>query len=940
MSAHLVHPYFVTPESAAISLSQRDVVLSDAEGNVVFEQKKVIAPKDWSDTAVKIAASKYFAGPTKDVPQELLHKLNVDEDVARAKIKNRIIDNLYRYYVNNGYDDPYEKVEALIESGELDEIWEEKDAQKSALLEERESSVVDLVERVATTIADAGMKRGYFHNQEERGVFWQELRFLLLTQRVAFNSPVWFNIGAYRNGQGHACFIQSVDDDMEDIADLSTKEIRLFKQGSGTGTNFSTLRSSHEKLSTGGKPSGPCSFMKFLDAGAGCIKSGGRTRRSAKMSVLNIDHPDVDEFINLKTKEEHKARALLAAGFSNGMDGEAYSTVAHQNCNYSVRVTDDFMRAVEEDKDWELLTVIDRKPVRKMKARELWKMIAQAAWDSGDPGLQFDDMIDKYHTCANDGRQTSTNPCGEYLFLDETACNLASFNLMKFYCQETGEFLVEDFKAAVRVIFLAQDILIDFVGYPSYEIACKSKDYRTIGMGYANLGALLMAMGLPYDSDEGRSVAAAITSLMGGEAYKTSATIAQRMGPFPRFPANKHHMLEVMDQHRMAWPIGPGKNHGITVEYPERIATIRDHAKQAWEDAIAFGEAFGFRNAQATLLAPTGTIALFMDCDTTGIEPALGLVTYKKLAGGGMMQFVNQTTKVALKALGYDDKQIDVICKHIQATGNVVGCDALKDDHIPVFATALDADNQIEPLGHVRMMAAVQPFLSGGISKTVNCPSHWTAEDIAEIYMQSWKMGLKCIAVYRDGCKGGQPLTTGKEKKAEKKEERPRSGRYKLPTDRQAVVHKFEIGGHSGFVTVGLYQDGKPGELFINMSKEGSTMSGLMDCWAKAVSMMLQWGVPLDEIVANFKAVSFPPQGLTMNQNIRMAQSPIDYICRLLEYRYVIGRMPEIQERHGIAGDRQAFQIDSPPCSNCGAIMFRAGSCYMCRACGDTGGCS
>src|ERR1700676_2961374 len=775
----------------------RNAQITDSQGGMIFEQKNVEVPKDWSMTATNIVASKYLHGP-----------IGTDE---------------------------------------------------------RETGVRQLVARVAETIRDWGMKDGYFRSSEDAATFHDELVHLLIRQHVAFNSPVWFNVGCdriepksdatnwhwnfttnqvefgatgYTRPQCSACFINSVKDSLDSILTLAKTEGMLFKWGSGTGTNLSTLRSSTEVLSGGGTASGPLSFMKGFDAFAGVIKSGGKTRRAAKMVILNIDHPDIVEFIDCKVKEEKKAHVLIGQGYDSGIDGEAYSSIFFQNANHSVRVTDEFMRAAENGGDWWTKNVIDGQPNEKLRARELLKKIADSTWHCGDPGMQYDTTVNRWHTCKSTARINASNPCSEYMFLDDTACNLASLNLMKFL-GTSGQFDVQAFKHAVDITITAQEILVDNASYPTPRIEENSHDFRPLGLGYANLGALLMSMALPYDSDKGRDVAGAVTALMCGEAYAQSARIAESKGPFAGYAVNREPMLDVIRMHRNAM-------RGINPTYvqPELFAG----AQSAWDDALALGEKHGFKNSQVTVLAPTGTIGFMMDCDTTGIEPDLALVKYKKLVGGGVIKIVNNTVPQALMRLGYTPEQTSEIVTYIDNHGKIDGAPYMKEEHVPVFdcSLATTGGRCIQWKGHVKMMAAAQPFLSGAISKTINMPEESTIEDIMDAYIESWKLGLKAVAVYRDNSKRSQPLNAAGNKKEEKKAEpvqEPvqhelfnRAQREKMPVERLAVTHKFSVGVHEGYITVGMYPDGRPGEIFIKMSKEGSTLSGVMDGLALTLS--------------------------------------------------------------------------------------------------------
>jgi len=822
---------------------------------------------------------------------------------------------------------------------------------------ERESSVRRLVARVVDTLTRWGQEGGYFATEPDREAFHAELTHLLLRQKAAFNSPVWFNVGVESHPQCSACFINSVEDSMESILGLAKTEGMLFKYGSGTGSNLSPLRSSKELLAGGGTASGPVSFMKGFDAFAGVIKSGGKTRRAAKMVILNADHPDILEFIRCKASEEKKAWALIDAGYDGSFNGEAYSSIFFQNSNNSVRVTDEFMKAVVEDRTWTTHAVRDGHAMETYPARDLFREIAEAAHLCGDPGLQFDTTVNDWHTCAATARINASNPCSEYMFLDDSACNLASLNLMHFRSPLDGSFEIDSFRHAVDVVLLAMEIIVGFSKYPSERITQNSHAFRPLGLGYANLGALLMASGLPYDSDAGRNTAAAITSLMCSEAYRMSARMAERMGPFSGYPKNRQPMLRVIGKHRKAAYQIPVE--GVT---PELLQAQRE----CWDEALALGEEAGFRNSQVTVLAPTGTIGFMMDCDTTGIEPDIALIKYKKLVGGGMLKIVNNTVPLALVKLGYSSTEVQGIIASLDTHETIEGATGLKAEHLPVFDCAFKpakGERSIHWLGHLKMMGATQPFLSGAISKTVNLPTAATVEDIEEAYLASWKLGLKAVAVYRDGCKRSQPLNTSKTEKEEALTAlpvEPRPLRRRLPDERRALTHKFSIGGHEGYLTVGMYEDGSPGELFVVMAKEGSVVSGLMDSFATSVSLALQYGVPLQVLVDKFSHTRFEPSGFTGNPDIPIAKSITDYIFRWMALKFGSAQ-PEPSEATPVdppgaparslpqpaadppsAGPRQAFlnQQDAPPCHTCGAIMYRSGACYKCNNCGATSGCS
>jgi ribonucleoside-diphosphate reductase alpha chain len=974
---------------STVEWERRTASITDAKGNTIFEQKDVETPKDWSMTATNIVASKYLHG-----------RLGTPE---------------------------------------------------------RESGVRALISRVAETIRDWGTSGGYFRTSEDAAVFHDELVHILVHQMMAFNSPVWFNVGCHRlephsdagtwhwlpnlktvvyerTGYTHpqcsACFINSIQDTMESILTLAKTEGMLFKWGSGTGTNLSPIRGSMEKLSGGGTASGPLSFMKGFDAFAGVIKSGGKTRRAAKMVILNIDHPDIVDFIECKSKEEAKAWALIDAGYDgSGPDSDAYSSIFFQNANNSVRVTDEFMQAVERGDEFWTRGVKDRKAMQKFQARELLHKIADATWRCGDPGMQFDTTINKWHTSKNTARINASNPCSEYMFLDDSACNLASLNLMKF--APNGTFDVEAFRYAVDITITAQEILVDAAGYPTEMIARNSHDYRPLGLGYANLGALLMATGLPYDSEGGRAYASCVTAIMCGEAYKQSSVIAEQCPPLapagellnanpsavtggacPGFYYNREPFLDVIRMHRAS------VNNISKANVP---AALHEASKTCWDEALAQGEKHGYRNSQVTVLAPTGTIGFMMDCDTTGIEPDLALVKYKKLVGGGMIKIVNNTVPAALFKLGYEPAQVEAIVSYIDATGTIEGAPHIKDEHLPVFDCSFKpakGTRSIHYMGHLLMMAATQPFISGAISKTVNLPESASVDEIADAYLQAWKNGLKAVAVYRDGCKKAQPLSAAGTKTAESSKESQNVGtgaparsterssaefkeavaeeikkildapvdrenmsrppvaqRHRLPAERASYTHKFKVGNHEGYITVGLYPDGMPGEIFITMAKEGSTVSGVMDCFATAISVALQHGVPLRLLCEKFKHTRFEPSGWTGNPDINYASSMMDYIFRWLELRFLTGQQGELfanfgkksveasaapaevsapsseltakgqEPRAGYVHAADALKDvvdmgDAPSCHVCGAIMTRNGSCFRCMSCGSTSGCS
>lgn len=823
---------------------------------------------------------------------------------------------------------------------------------------DREHSVRQLVDRVAKTIYTWGVENEYFASQEDAEIFYQELLYLLVNQYMSFNSPVWFNVGNEEHPQCSACFINSVQDSMDSILNLAKTEGMLFKWGSGTGSNLSTLRSSREHLAGGGTASGPVSFMKGYDAFAGVIKSGGKTRRAAKMVILNVEHPDIVDFINCKADEEKKAWALIDAGYDGGFNvpGGAYDSIAYQNANHSVRVSDEFMKAYIEDKDWWTKAITTGKPMEKIRARDMMRQIAEAAWVCGDPGMQYHTTINSWHTCPNTAPINASNPCSEYMFLDDTACNLASLNLMKFR-REDGEFDVEKFQKACRITITAMEIEVDNASYPTPAITQNSFDYRPLGLGYANLGALLMARGLAYDSDEGRAYAAAITSLMCGEAYKQSATISAKKGPFKGFAINREPMLNVMQKHGI---------HSERINKEIVPADLWQASNDVWKDVGRIGKQHGIRNSQSTVLAPTGTIGFMMDCDTTGVEPDIALVKYKKLVGGGLMKIVNQTVPEALEKLGYDGEQVEHIIAYIDKNDTIEGAPHLKEEHLPIFDCAFKPANgqrSIHYMGHIKMMAAVQPFLSGAISKTVNMPTDVSEGDIMQAYVEAWRLGLKAIAVYRDGCKRTQPLSTSLETTKEKT--KSQLARRRLPDERQSITHKFSIAGHEGYITVGMFEDGMPGEVFITMSKEGSTISGLMDSFATSISIALQYGVPLKVLTDKFSHARYEPSGFTNNPEIPIAKSISDYIFRWLGLKFLPKEEAPTTSGETV-GDGMSYtkartefsapkvsstiernekvvfqtQADAPPCHECGSIMIRSGSCYKCLQCGSTSGCS
>jgi ribonucleoside-diphosphate reductase alpha chain len=881
-----------------VAWEQRSAVIGNERGEVVFEQRDVEIPSFWSQQATNIVVSKYFRG-----------------EIGTA---------------------------------------------------EREHSVKQLIGRVVDTITAWGRKDRYFASETDLQTFSDELKHILVYQKAAFNSPVWFNCGFEKAPQCSACFINSVQDTMDSILSLARTEGMLFKFGSGTGTNLSTIRSSRELLAGGGTASGPVSFMKGYDAFAGVIKSGGKTRRAAKMVILNADHPDVVEFINCKVEEEKKAWALIDAGYDGSFTGPAYSSVFFQNSNNSVRVTDDFMRAVLDDANWSTRAVRTGDVMNTYKARDLMRLIAEGTYVCGDPGMQFDTTINEWHPCPNTARINASNPCSEYMFLDDSACNLASINLMKFV-RVDGEFDVAAYKAAIRTLITAQEIIVDSASYPTPAIEKNSHAYRPLGLGYANLGALLMSRGLPYDGDAGRDYAAALTAVMTGEAYAQSARVSRDQGgPFSGYEKNREPFLRVMRKHR-------DSVKGITAKnVPQELyAAVKD----AWDEAVRLGELYGYRNAQATVLAPTGTIGFMMDCDTTGVEPDIALVKYKKLVGGGLMKIVNQTVPMALARLGYAEQQIKGIVDYINEHETIEGAPELKPEHLPVFDCAFKAakgERSIHYMGHIKMMGATQPFISGAISKTVNVPKEATVDEIMQAYMESWRLGAKAISIYRDGSKRTQPLNTSKDKtQAEVEKVVASMGqpvRHRLPDERHSITHKFDIAGHEGYITVGLFEDGTPGELFLVMAKEGSTISGFADAFAQAISYALQFGVPLQVLVDKFSHARFEPSGMTKNPDIRFAKSIVDYIFRWMATKFLSNEaqfhagVNNREEKRGeerpateakVAAAKPAAapsnrapyaaiqnQEDAPPCSVCGSIMVRSGSCYKCANCGSTSGCA
>lgn len=826
---------------------------------------------------------------------------------------------------------------------------------------DREYSAKQMVDRVADTMARWGLKDGYFASANDAENFSLDLKWILINQYAAFNSPVWFNVGVHERPQCSACFILAVEDNMQSILDWYRDEGWIFKYGSGSGTNLSKLRSSKEPLSKGGYSSGPVSFMKGADGVANSIRSGGTTRRAAKMVVLNIDHPDVKNFIYCKKVIEDMTKALAQSGIKDSIAADIfdpYTLLPYQNANNSVRVTDDFMKAVENDSLWDLRAVTTGKSIEKVRAREALDWMADAAWESADPGIQYDTTINNWHTCSNTGRINASNPCSEYMHLDNSACNLASLNLLKFL-KEDGRFDTDLFRKAVDTLILAQDIVVDNSSYPTEKITQNAKDFRELGLGYANLGSLLMNMGLAYDSEKGRAVAGQITSLLCGESYRMSALISDIKGPFNGYELNKEPMIGVIGKHLNE----SEELYRRSTKFGTEDDDLLNYSRIVWNDALNLGKRYGIRNSQVTVLAPTGTIAFLMDCDTTGIEPELGLIKYKKLVGGGILKLVNNQVSNGLKKLGYDDGQIKNITDYLVEHETIEGAPHLADDHLPVFDCSFKPANgkrSIHYMGHVRMMAAAQPFISGAISKTVNLPNDATREDIKDVFIQGWKLGLKAIAVYRDGCKSIQPLNLSKDEKSELVEKSDGYMRVKLPDERPSITHKFSVGGYESYLTVGFYPDTKqPGETFLTTAKEGSTISGLLNTIATLVSIALQSGVPLKTLIKKFKDVRFEPAGFTNNPDIPVAKSIIDYMFRYLGMRYlnpsdreeIFGPMtdsaesPSSQPEATLAAAQQnvmmepvATNADAPACGNCGSLMIKAGSCYSCPNCFATTG--
>ena len=798
----------------------------------------------------------------------------------------------------------------------------------------REWSVKSLVERVVGSIKKWGEDGGYFEEGESE-VFADELKHIIVDQRACFNSPVWFNVGIREKPQCSACFILSVDDNMESIFEWYRNEGIIFKGGSGAGLNVSNLRSSKENLANGGVASGPVSFMKAADAAAGVIRSGGSLRRPAKMVILNADHPDIMEFIKCKAHEEKKAWDLISVGYDNSMDGEAYASVFFQNANNSVRVSDSFMSAVERDEIWKTKYVTTGEVADTYNAKDIFREISKAAHVCGDPGLQFDTTINKWNTCSNTGRINGSNPCSEYVHLDDSACNLASINLLKYLNKNDGSFDIKSFKHTVDVMITAMDIIVSNSSYPTEKIRDNANKFRELGLGYANLGALLMSLGFPYDSTEGRNYAACITSLMTGEGYLQSTRIANRMGPFDGYDENEEPMLNVLSSH------GSMSDQNLLSHYSP-VELVRA-VQEVWDEVENEADRLGVRNSQISVLAPTGTIAFMMDCDTTGVEPDIALVKYKKLVGGGYLKIVNNTVPRSLRTLGYSDLSIKGIVDYILEKGTIEGAPGFTDDDLPVFDCAFKPENGvrfISHLGHIRMMGAVQPFISGAISKTVNLPSNATVEDVEEAYLEAWSNGVKAIAIYRDGSKKTQPLNTSKNEKSEEIVV-DSNRRVRLPEERSSITHKFEISGHEGYITVGMYDDGTPGEIFVKMSKEGSTISGLMDSFATAISIALQHGVPLKTLVDKFSHVRFEPSGFTHNSAVPMAKSIIDYIFRWLDHKFWSGvKHEKVEDDTTGMNVGKLYQQDSPVCYGCGSITVRNGSCYKCMNCGISSGCS
>ena len=905
-----------------------------------------------------------------------------DDDIVNAVVEAARTCGVKRYFTIPGRD-PFDEIEWEIRDayipGKDKPVFEQKGvefprfwsqtatnivAQKyfrgRMSSPERESSVRQMIGRVVDTITAWGRDGGYFATDEEAETFEAELKAILVNQLASFNSPVWFNVGFEEKPQCSACFILSIEDSMESILDWIRREGVIFRGGSGSGINLSKLRSSAEQLSKGGYASGPVSFMRGADASAGTIKSGGKTRRAAKMVILDVDHPDVEEFIWCKAREEEKARVLEAAGYDMSLNSPDWGSIQYQNANNSIRVTDSFMEAVETNGEWNLTTRTDGSVVKTVAAKDLLRQAAEAAWKCADPGIQYDTTINAWHTCPNTGRINASNPCSEYMHIDDSACNLASLNLMKFR-REDGELDVEAFEHAVDTMFLAQEIMVGYSSYPTPEIDRNAKSYRQLGLGYANLGALLMSNGLPYDSDEGRAYAAAVTALMTGRAYRKSAEVAARMGSFAGYQPNAGAMIGVISKHRAA--VGNIENQNAVSDDLLRAA------RQSWDDALNIGEVSGFRNAQATVLAPTGTISFMMDCDTTGVEPDFSLVKSKKLVGGGEITIVNQTVAMALDKLGYAPAEVDQMTAFIDDRNTVVGAPFLKAEHYPVFDCAI-GERSIHYMGHVKMMGAVQPFISGAISKTVNMPETATVDDVSGLIADAWKLGVKAIAIYRDNCKVAQPLSGKADATVAAIPPAPKEARSRLPLDRNEIGRKFQVGEYEGYIHVGLYDDGTPGDIFVDIAKEGTTLAGLMNSFMISVSLGLQYGVPLEVYVSKFAHMRFEPSGLTNDPDIRAAKSIVDYIFRWMGKKFLdadkqqeLGIMsPEVKARlaqaHAVlegepAGDAEAGAVappgqaalfnaheDAVECAKCGGRMVRTGSCYTCRDCGQNTGCS
>ncbi|MFC1743327.1 vitamin B12-dependent ribonucleotide reductase [Candidatus Riflebacteria bacterium] len=878
-----------------IEWRKRSASISNESGETIFKQDDIEAPKSWSEMATNVVASKYF-----------------------------------RY-------DPTNK--------------------------KSENSVQQLIHRVASTISNWGLEKKYFNDEVEKEEYYQELSYILLNQFASFNSPVWFNCGIDKNPQCSACFINSVEDSMENILELAKVEGMLFKGGSGAGTNLSPLRSSKEKLQNGGVASGPVSFMKGYDAFAGVIKSGGKTRRAAKMVILDVNHPDIMEFISCKSREEKKALALIDAGYDGSFNGEAYQSVFFQNANHAVRVSDEFMHAVVEDREWKTFAISGkgtgayRETMGIYRARKILEAISENAHFCGDPGIQFDTTINEWHTCSATTRINASNPCSEYMFIDDSACNLASLNLMKFV-DDKGELNLENFCHTINIMITAMEIIVDKASYPTDRIAKNSMDYRPLGLGFANLGAYLMNKGIPYDSESGRANAAILTSILTAQGYKNSARLARRMGSFTSFSKNRLSFLHVIRKHATS-------NEKINRHFIGK--DLKTFAANLWNEAYEMGERYGYRNAQISVLAPTGTISFMMDCDTTGIEPDIALIKYKKLVGGGILKIINNTVANGLIRLNYNAEEVTKILDYIEEKETIEGAPDLKPEDLKVFDCALKPKNgtrSIEPMGHVKMVAACQPFLSGAISKTVNLLNNSTTKDIFNIFLEAWKLGLKAIAVYRDGSKRIQPLSTTKDGSVlpVSKKKVPATGqRRKLPDERHSITHKFSIAGSKGYITVGLYPDGKPGEVFIVMDKEGSTVSGLVDTIATSSSIALQYGVPLSVLTRKFSHTRFEPSGFTNNSEIPIAKSIIDYVFRWLAQKFPAdpenGKDSKDKKNPTSGNSKQenvlsiqvqrsthssaAYrgQLDAPPCQTCGEIMLRNGACYSCINCGSTSGC-